>query len=149
PVELDVEATVNQIGRQGILLSLVLVPRRVNRSQLLLLIDCGGYSEERVELTAAFLQQIKAKVRYVAWLNPMPESCWEGTTAGKVARGLQRAITLLRAIAPPHAVSFIEYAGGDRAFISSLCRFGGKKAVKKSLSAIEHFENASRVPSRS
>ncbi|MBE9188509.1 hypothetical protein IQ270_28710, partial [Microcoleus sp. LEGE 07076] len=159
PVELDVEATVNQIGRQGILLSPVLVPRRVNRSQLLLLIDrdgsmvpfhdlsqrlaetavrggrlgnagiyyfqnCpveylyhdpyqleaekidrllanlrpeksamlifsdagaarGGYSEERVKLTAAFLQQIKAKVRYVAWLNPMPESRWEGTTAGK------------------------------------------------------------------
>lgn len=182
PVELDVEATVNQIGRQGILLSPVLVPRRVNRSQLLLLIDrdgsmvpfhdlsqrlaetavrggrlgnagiyyfqnCpveylyhdpyqleaekidrllanlrpersamlifsdagaarGGYSEERVELTAAFLQQIKAKVRYVAWLNPMPESRWEGTTAGKVARlvpmfemarrGLQDAIGLLR-----------------------------------------------------
>ncbi len=182
PVELDVEATVNQIGRQGILLSPVLVPRRVNRSQLLLLIDrdgsmvpfhdlsqrlaetavrggrlgnagiyyfqnCpvdylyhdpyqleaekidrllanlrpeksamlifsdagaarGGYSEERVELTAAFLQQIKAKVRYVAWLNPMPESRWEGTTAGKVARlvpmfemarrGLQEAIGLLR-----------------------------------------------------
>ncbi|MEZ2232599.1 CoxE [Microcoleus sp.] len=182
PVELDVEATVNQIGRQGILLSPVLVPRRINRSQLLLLIDrdgsmvpfhdlsqrlaetavrggrlgnagiyyfqnCpvdylyhdpyqleaekidrllanlrpeksamlifsdagaarGGYSEERVELTAAFLQQIKAKVRYVAWLNPMPESRWEGTTAGKVARlvpmfemarrGLQDAIGLLR-----------------------------------------------------
>ena len=182
PVELDVEATVNQIGRQGILLSPVLVPRRVNRSQLLLLIDrdgsmvpfhdlshrlaetavrggrlgnagiyyfqnCpveylyhdpyqlegekidrllanlrpeksamlifsdagaarGGYSEERVELTAAFLQQIKTKVRYVAWLNPMPESRWEGTTAGKVARlvpmfemarrGLQDAIGLLR-----------------------------------------------------
>ncbi|PSB54160.1 hypothetical protein C7B67_00075 [filamentous cyanobacterium Phorm 6] len=182
PVELDVEATVNQIGRQGILLSPVLVPRRVNRSQLLLLIDrdgsmvpfhdlsqrlaetavrggrlgtagiyyfqnCpveylyhdpyqleaekidrllanlrpersamlifsdagaarGGYSEERVELTAAFLQQIKTKVRYVAWLNPMPESRWEGTTAGKVARlvpmfemarrGLQEAIGLLR-----------------------------------------------------
>jgi uncharacterized protein len=182
PVELDVEATVNQIGRQGILLSPVLVPRRINRSQLLLLIDrdgsmvpfhdlsqrlaetavrggrlgnagiyyfqnCpvdylyhdpyqleaekigdllaklrpersamlifsdagaarGGYSEERVELTAAFLQQIKAKVRNVAWLNPMPESRWEGTTAGKVARlvpmfemarrGLQDAIGLLR-----------------------------------------------------
>src|SRR4028119_2076784 len=46
-------------------------------------------------------------------------------------------------MAPPHAVSFIEYAGGDRAFISPFCGFGGKKAVKKSLSAIEHFENAS------
>ena len=181
PIELDVEATVNQIGQQGILLSPVLMPRRVNRSELLLLIDrdgsmvpfhdlsqrlaetavrggrlgnagiyyfhnCpvdylyhdpyhlkaekiedllaklrpqrsvmlifsdagaarGGYSQKRVELTAAFLQQIKAKVRYVAWLNPMPESRWQGT-AGEVARlvpmfemarrGLQDAIALLR-----------------------------------------------------
>lgn len=65
----------------------------------------GGYSQKRVELTAAFLQQIKAKVRYVAWLNPMPESRWQGT-AGEVARlvpmfemarrGLQDAIALLR-----------------------------------------------------
>ena len=42
PVELDVEATVNQIGKEGILIDPVLVPRRVNRSQLLLLIDYGG-----------------------------------------------------------------------------------------------------------
>jgi uncharacterized protein with von Willebrand factor type A (vWA) domain len=182
PVELDLEATINKIGQQGILLAPVLVPRRVNRSELLLLIDrdgsmvpfhdlsqrlaetamrggrlgnagiyyfhnCpvdylyhdphhleaesiansllnlradrtgilifsdagaarGGYSEERIELTAGFLNQIKTKVRYIAWLNPMPKSRWEGTTAGEVAklvpmfeltqRGLQNAITLLR-----------------------------------------------------
>jgi uncharacterized protein with von Willebrand factor type A (vWA) domain len=181
-VELNVEATVNQIGRQGILLNPVMMPRRVNQSELLLLIDrdgsmvpfhdlserlaetavrggrldnagiyyfhncpvdylyrdpyhleaakienllaklrpqrCvmllfgdagaarGGYSEDRVKLTALFLKQIKAKVRYVAWLNPMPMSRWEGTTAGEVARlvpmfemtrgGLQNAIALLR-----------------------------------------------------
>ena len=35
PIELDVEATVNQIGQQGILLNPVLMPRRVNRSELL------------------------------------------------------------------------------------------------------------------
>ena len=40
--ELDVEATVNQIGHQGLLLTPVLVPPRVNRAELLLLIDQDG-----------------------------------------------------------------------------------------------------------
>ena len=40
--ELDVEATVNQIGRQGLLLEPVLLPRLVNRAELLLLIDQDG-----------------------------------------------------------------------------------------------------------
>ncbi|MBR8840084.1 MAG: hypothetical protein DSM106950_40350, partial [Stigonema ocellatum SAG 48.90 = DSM 106950] len=42
PTVLDLEATVNQIGRQGILLQPVLVPRRVNKAELLLLIDQDG-----------------------------------------------------------------------------------------------------------
>lgn len=181
PVELDVEATVNQIGRQGILLEPILVPLRVNRTELLLLIDqdgsmvpfhalshrlaetavrggrlgkadiyyfhnCpmdylyhdsyhqeaeaiaqilprlpqrtavlvfsdagaarGGYSEERIELTEKFLTQLKQRVRYIAWLNPMPKKRWLGTTAGEIAclvpmfemtrRGLQDAIAVLR-----------------------------------------------------
>ncbi len=41
-VELDLIATVNKIGRQGILLNPVLVPRRINRTQLLLLVDQDG-----------------------------------------------------------------------------------------------------------
>ena len=40
--ELDVEATVNQIGHKGLLLEPVLVPPRVNRAELLLLIDQDG-----------------------------------------------------------------------------------------------------------
>lgn len=181
PIELDVEATINKIGRQGMLLELVMVPRRVNRAELMLLIDrdgsmvpfhalsqrlaetalrggrlgsadiyyfhdCpieylyrdrhhqeaeaissildgisertavlifsdggaarGGHSPDRVELTEIFLEQIKTKVRYIAWLNPMPKSRWEGTTAGEIARmvpmfavsrsGLQSAINVLR-----------------------------------------------------
>ena len=181
-IELDVEATVNQIGRQGLLLEPVLVPRRVNRAELLLLIDQGGsmvpfhalsrrltetalrggrlgrtgvyyfhnspidylyhspnhqnaeaisnilanlpsertgvlifsdggaarggFSPERLELTAVFLEQLKQKVRYIAWLNPMPRSRWSGTTADDIAhlvpmfevsrRGLQDAIDVLR-----------------------------------------------------
>lgn len=41
-VELDLIATINQIRRQGILLNRVLVPRPINRTQLLLLIDQDG-----------------------------------------------------------------------------------------------------------
>ena len=40
--ELDIKATVNQISRQGFLLKPVLVPPRINRTQLLLLIDYDG-----------------------------------------------------------------------------------------------------------
>ena len=42
PMELDMEATINDVGRKGILLEPVLVPRRINRAHLLLLIDHGG-----------------------------------------------------------------------------------------------------------
>jgi hypothetical protein len=181
PIELDIEATVNQIGQQGILLEPVLVPRRVNRTELLLLIDqdgsmvpfhalshrlaetavrggrlgkagiyyfhnCpmdylyhdsyhqeaeaiaqmlprlpertvvlifsdagaarGGYNEERIELTEKFLTQLRQRIRYIAWLNPIPQKRWFGTTAGEIAdlvpmfemtrRGLQDAIDVLR-----------------------------------------------------
>jgi uncharacterized protein with von Willebrand factor type A (vWA) domain len=182
PVELDIEATLNQIGRQGTLLEPVLIPRRVNRSKLLLLIDQDGsmvpfhgfsarlvetamrggqlddiniyyfhncplnylygdqYSQraelidevmsnnlsyytsvlifsdagaargtlntERVELTNAFLTVLKRRIRYVAWLNPVPSSRWQGTTANQISRfipmfelnkrGLDNTISVLR-----------------------------------------------------
>ncbi|MEH2306608.1 hypothetical protein [Nostoc sp.] len=180
--ELDVEATVNLIGHQGLILEPVLVPPRVNQSELLLLIDqdgsmvpfhqlsqrlaetasrggrlgksgiyyfhncpieylyhdryhqkaksiidvvndissdrtavliCsdagaarGGYNEERYKLTKEFITHLKQRVRYVAWLNPMPRKRWYHTTAGEIAHllpmfelnreGLQDAIHVLR-----------------------------------------------------
>jgi len=42
PEELDVAATVEKVGREGILLEPVLVPRRTNRAELVLLVDQGG-----------------------------------------------------------------------------------------------------------
>src|SRR2546421_13070007 len=42
PIELDVDATINEIGRTGYLLKPVLVPYRKNRAELLLLLDQGG-----------------------------------------------------------------------------------------------------------
>ena len=40
----------------------------------------GGYSEERIEITEKFLRHLKQRVRYIAWLNPMPQKRWLGTT---------------------------------------------------------------------
>jgi hypothetical protein len=42
PIELDVEATVQQISCQGMLLHPVFQPRRMNRNELLLLVDQDG-----------------------------------------------------------------------------------------------------------
>lgn len=42
PVEVDVEATVDTVGRQGMLLEPILIPRRINLAELLLLLDQGG-----------------------------------------------------------------------------------------------------------
>jgi uncharacterized protein with von Willebrand factor type A (vWA) domain len=182
PTEFDVEATIERIGQQGMLLEPVMVPSRVNRTELQLLIDqkgsmvpfhalsqrladtalrggrlgkagiyyfhncptkyiyrdtarqkaelvldflaklrpeCsavlifsdagaarGGYSLERLELTEKFLYQLKQRVRYIAWVNPMATERWFGTTAGEIARlvpmfelsrqGLDSAIDVLR-----------------------------------------------------
>ena len=181
-VELDLEATLKQVGPKGILPELVLRPPRVNEAELFLLLDrdgsmmpfhllsrqlaetllrggrlgkasvyyfqncpieylyrdCyrqeavsiqefllslhvgrssvlifsdagaarGGYSKERVKSTKKFLDELKPKVRYVAWLNPMPKNFWEYTTAEDInkivpmfefsLRGLQDAIGVLR-----------------------------------------------------
>jgi uncharacterized protein len=181
-VELDVEATVKQIERQGLLLNPVFVPRLINRVEILLLIDqdgsmapfhalsslfketlldgnrlskvsiyyfhncpsdylyndpshqkaelvcnivnffCsertkvlifsdagaarGGYSEERYNLTREFISLLQKRMRYIAWLNPVPKQRWLGTTAGKIAlsvpmfevnrRGMLNAINVMR-----------------------------------------------------
>ncbi|MBW4666724.1 MAG: hypothetical protein KME60_04590 [Cyanomargarita calcarea GSE-NOS-MK-12-04C] len=42
PTELDIAATVDDIGRKGLLLKPILIPRRINKSELILLIDQDG-----------------------------------------------------------------------------------------------------------
>jgi uncharacterized protein len=189
PVELDIEATVDRIARDGFLADPVLRPRRVNRAQLVLLIDrdgsmvpfhslgrrlqasaqdggrlgaadvyyfhdCPGdflypdpYYQEfvavpdvvaqlhpmhtsvlifgdggaargrfdpaRVRQTAVFLAKLQQTVRHIAWLNPMPQARWSGSSAGQIAEmipmfetnrlGLQGAIKALRG-RRPHAL---------------------------------------------
>lgn len=80
------------------------------RSSVLIFSDGGAargcYNSDRLELTEEFLKQFKQRVRYMAWLNPVPKSRWEGTTAGEISRsipmfecdriGLQNAIKVLR-----------------------------------------------------
>jgi uncharacterized protein with von Willebrand factor type A (vWA) domain len=180
--ELDVDATVQDIGRQGPLLIPVFRARRVNRAEVLLLIDqdgsmvpfhslsqrlvetalqggrltqasvyyfhncpvgalfhdpffqsadavdqilqavssdyagvlivsdggaaCGRSNPHRLKLTEQFLQQTYQRVRYLAWLNPMPQNRWADTTARDIANqipmfefnrtGLDAAIAVLR-----------------------------------------------------
>jgi hypothetical protein len=42
PTELDIEATITMVAQRGVLLEPVLVPRRINRTELLLLLDQNG-----------------------------------------------------------------------------------------------------------
>lgn len=66
----------------------------------------GNFDQERVESTKVWIEQFQQSVRYCAWLNPMPNECWQHTTAGKIARllpmfemsrqGMNAAISVLR-----------------------------------------------------
>ncbi len=159
--EVDIEATVEQISQDGIFLAPVLMKKRVNKAELLLLIDIsnsmipfqplwqrfvtnlpevgfarasiyyfrnipkdylylhpqhpdakpieeiiaklsfnrtfaliisdggaarGGMNRQRIQLTSDFLDNLSLKVGKVAWLNPMPESRWFGTTAEVISQ---------------------------------------------------------------
>ena len=46
----------------------------------------SNYNPERIECTQRFIEQLRQSVRYYAWLNPMPNDSWQGTTAGEIAR---------------------------------------------------------------
>ena len=162
PVELDVRATVARLTTQDNLADPVLVPRRVNRAELLLLVDrdgsmvpfhglakrleetalrggrlrsvdtyyfhdCpadhlygepsmhgatrvdeilrgltpdrtavllisdagaarGDFDPDRILASRQLLARLRSKSRRIAWLNPMPSSRWEGTSADAIAR---------------------------------------------------------------
>lgn len=181
PVELDVEATIQEVSRQGIFRQPVLRPRRTNQSRVVLMLDQGGsmtpfhlfsqqlvysalrggrlhaagvyyfhnaplhylytdparlhglpveqvlsqlaentavlifsdagaarrsYHIDRILQIERFLQVLKRQVRYCAWLNPMPNDRWPGSSAAEIARfipmfelsrpGLEGAISALR-----------------------------------------------------
>lgn len=180
-IEIDIDATVQQIGRDGMLLEPVRIPRRTNRIELLLLIDqggsmvpfqllsqrltntalqsgklgyvqtfffnnywdeylytdsamCdakavrdilsqisrqavvlvfsdagaarGGLNSKRIKLTKTSLTFLMKHIRYVTWLNPVPQNRWGNTTAKLIAeivpmfevdrQGFQKSIDILR-----------------------------------------------------
>jgi len=76
-IEIDVEATVDQISRQGIFLEPVTIPSRVNRVELLILIDRNGSMvpfhslSERLQETA--LRGGKLRKTNVYYFHNVPE----------------------------------------------------------------------------
>lgn len=47
----------------------------------------GGWSQERIESTATFIFQLRALgVEYMAWINPMPASRWQKSSAAEIAK---------------------------------------------------------------
>ncbi|NEP46137.1 MAG: hypothetical protein F6K35_45855, partial [Okeania sp. SIO2H7] len=66
----------------------------------------GGLNPKRVKSTATFLNLLGQQIRYITWLNPMPSSSWQGTSAGEIARlvpmfecedgGLHQLVCVLR-----------------------------------------------------
>ncbi|WP_353930990.1 hypothetical protein WJM97_22480 [Okeanomitos corallinicola TIOX110] len=154
--KIDTDATVEKFGKEGFLLDIKFQPQRINRAEVVLLIDVsnsmipffqlsqklvnnlqgsklgksevyyfrnhpgeylfshpqspegkltsevlsqlhqqrtivliisdggaarGGVNYKRIEFTEDFLQELNSCVRQVAWLNPVPEIRWGGTSA--------------------------------------------------------------------
>jgi hypothetical protein len=188
PTELDIKGTIAKVSQEGILTTPVLRPQRINRADLMLLVDqkgsmvpfhplsrqlietaqrdgklrqanvhyfqnCSEYDDseqsyilfqqptlfqpvllknlfttvnhrtaaliisdagsargwfdgDRVKKTEQFLEQLTKSVRYLAWLNPMPDEYWRGTSAEAISqlipmfplsrRGFNNAIALLQ-----------------------------------------------------
>ena len=70
----------------------VLAQLRRDRTVVLIFSDGGaargGFSRDRIDVTAEFLAKLESQVRRVVWLNPMPQSRWAGTTASEIARSV-------------------------------------------------------------
>ena len=159
--EVDIDATVDKIGEDGFLITPVMIPRCINRPEVLLLVDVsnsmipfffvsqllvnnlqgsklgkaevyyfrncpgeyffyhpqrpgskltsevlaklhqqrtvvliisdagaarGGVNYDRIKLTENFLDELYGCVRQVAWLNPVPENRWRGTSAQGISQ---------------------------------------------------------------
>jgi len=63
-----------------------------NNTSVLIVSDAGaarGFrTRERVRSTARFLYQLKQRTSLMAWLNPMPETRWEGSSAEIIANSI-------------------------------------------------------------
>lgn len=87
-----------------------------NQTSILIVSDAGaarGYRElKRIRATTSFLFKLKQYSSLIAWLNPMPESRWLGSSAEIIANlvpmyemdrtGLSNAIDIVRGQPLPH-----------------------------------------------
>lgn len=92
-----------------------------NQTSILIVSDAGaarGYRElKRIRATTSFLFKLKRYTSLVAWLNPMPEERWLGSSAEIVANlvpmyemdrtGLSNAIDIVRGQPLPHLDLFV------------------------------------------
>lgn len=64
-----------------------------NNTSVLIVSDAGaarGFrTRERVRNTARFLYQLRQRTSLIAWLNPMPERRWEGSSAEIIANSIE------------------------------------------------------------
>jgi hypothetical protein len=88
-------------------------------TSVLIVSDAGaarGYrTRGRIRSTSRFLFQFKPYTNLLAWLNPMPQQRWEGSTAEIIANlvpmfqmdneGLSNAIDVIRGQSPKHSYS--------------------------------------------
>ncbi|XXY47157.1 VWA domain-containing protein [Sorangium sp. So ce269] len=119
PFELDAGLAVHPEGpgSELVLLRDVLSagPRAI--TGVLIVSDAGAarrsYSTERIEATRRFLGELRAQLRRVAWVNPVPRDRWPGTSAQAIRAlvpmfeahraGLDAALRVLRGRRPhPH-----------------------------------------------
>ena len=100
PRELDIEATVRAVSRQGFLLQPVLLPRLINRTQLLLLMDFEGsmipFHGLCHQLAKTALEGGGLHQTMVYYFHNCPQgylykepSCWQGIEIQTVLRQLQ------------------------------------------------------------
>jgi hypothetical protein len=73
----------------------------------------GSFNLNRIEATEVFLREVYAHTLKVAWLNPMPQDRWDGSSAYLIremvdmfeanAQGLQKAIRILQGKVKPNS----------------------------------------------
>jgi uncharacterized protein len=73
----------------------------------------GNFNLNRIEATEVFLREVYAHTLKVAWLNPMPQDRWDGSSAYLIremvdmfeanAQGLQKAIRILQGKVKPNS----------------------------------------------
>lgn len=89
-----------------------LAPFFIHRKASILIVSDAGaargrYDRQRVLETQSVLRQLRKLGQHIVWLNPVPQSRWEGSSAEQIARllvpmfevnegGMQKAINLLR-----------------------------------------------------